>query len=415
MTKQPTGTQGDRLLAVVVLTAPLPYSGFYRLHVEVHGTVECVTVFVTGDTGFYHEGQLCFAGRCDRQVQRRGCRVNPLQLENCLLEMPEVHTAAVVPCSNEETDSRNAAVSTCDQLVAVVVPSARHLPDTEHRDIKRRKLSAVATGPSPTLDSLSVATGPSPPLQDSLSASVWRALRAALPKHLLPDRIVITAGPLPLTRTGKVDIKALQVQVTQRTTHRTAGSGVTSPVDVVLMDVLGLPAPPSPHISLAELGVDSIQAARIAFKLFSGQQPPTFLSMTPGQLMAVRTSLAVPSSTDSHHHSSTDSRNHRPGSRVERKSLKHTTAPVSESDMCQAGAVVHPSGCLSYFLPLSRYDMDVKLVQHCLRSPQSDDKKQPGVSGVIMDWCHDLGACVDASPVVVLRKVCLYTAVTSGK
>ncbi|KVE35923.1 non-ribosomal peptide synthetase [Burkholderia sp. TSV86] len=53
----------------------------------------------TGDLARLHDGQLRFLGRIDHQVKISGLRIEPLEIENLLLRMPNVREAAIVPVS----------------------------------------------------------------------------------------------------------------------------------------------------------------------------------------------------------------------------------------------------------------------------------------------------------------------------
>ncbi len=113
-------------------------------------------LYRTGDRARWRaDGLLEFLGRLDDQVKVRGYRVEPSEVESTLLQMPGIREAAVA--ARGET------------LVAYVVPQ-----------------EGVAID----------------------AASLRRALKDRLPRHLVPSAIVALDG-LPMTPSGKVDRTAL--------------------------------------------------------------------------------------------------------------------------------------------------------------------------------------------------------------
>ena len=108
------------------------------------------------------DGNIEYLGRLDRQVKVRGFRVEPAEVEVTLRHHPAVAEAAVVPHETRPGDLR---------LVAFVVP---------------RDGEAVAG--------------------DELRAF----LRASLPDYMVPAAFVALEA-LPLTPSGKLDVRALPV------------------------------------------------------------------------------------------------------------------------------------------------------------------------------------------------------------
>ena len=106
----------------------------------------------TGDLGeWLPDGSLAYLGRLDRQIKLRGYRIEPAEIEHALVSQPGVREAAVRVAG--------------DTLVAYVVGEA------EDDDLRR-------------------------------------ALQGSLPDFMVPARFV-TMDALPLTPTGKVDMRAL--------------------------------------------------------------------------------------------------------------------------------------------------------------------------------------------------------------
>jgi amino acid adenylation domain-containing protein len=120
-------------------------------------------VYRTGDrVRWLATGELEFVGRTDQQVKIRGFRVEPGEVEAVLARQPGVADAVVVA-------RRDEAGREAPRLVAYVVPEP---------------------GAAPT------------------PAELRAALRAELPAYMVPAAWVTLDG-FPLTRTGKVDRRAL--------------------------------------------------------------------------------------------------------------------------------------------------------------------------------------------------------------
>ncbi|HET8683125.1 MAG TPA: non-ribosomal peptide synthetase [Micromonosporaceae bacterium] len=137
-----------------------PQRNAQRFQVEADGR----RTYRTGDLGrWLPDGRLAYLGRTDRQVKVRGHRVEPGEVEAALAALPEVSRAAVV--AHEATRAGGPE----QQLVAYVVPAAG---GEVHRDTLRECLNRVL-----------------PPF--------------AVPQAFVP------VEELPLTPTGKVDVRAL--------------------------------------------------------------------------------------------------------------------------------------------------------------------------------------------------------------
>jgi amino acid adenylation domain-containing protein len=127
--------------------------------------------FKTGDRArVLPDGNLAFVARADRQVKVRGHRVELDEVEAALLSLASVEEAAVFTVPDGEGSS------------------ALH--------------AAVVVG------------GDTPPAARDMLAN----LRRSLPSYALPSEIAVVDA-LPRTPTGKVDLRALGGQVTERTTR----------------------------------------------------------------------------------------------------------------------------------------------------------------------------------------------------
>ncbi|HEX2642565.1 MAG TPA: non-ribosomal peptide synthetase, partial [Thermoanaerobaculia bacterium] len=133
-------------------------------------------LYRTGDlTRLRPDGEIDFLGRIDHQVKVRGYRVEPEEIEAALLAHPAVHEAAVAALTEDRTA----------RLVAFVVADA--LPD--------------------------------------LPAELRRHLSGTLPAYMVPSAFVALEA-LPLTRTGKVDRRALPALADGATGQATAAEYV---------------------------------------------------------------------------------------------------------------------------------------------------------------------------------------------
>lgn len=110
------------------------------------------------------DGTLLFGGRRDHQVKIRGFRIELDEVENVLLQDPEVGQAAVIAPEDARGEKR---------LVACVVPR-----------------------PGSTID----------------TRTVRQRLRGVLPSYMIPSRVVALPG-MPLTPNGKIDRRALLAAV----------------------------------------------------------------------------------------------------------------------------------------------------------------------------------------------------------
>ena len=169
------------------------------------------------------DGQLVFVGRADRQVKVRGHRIEPADVENRLVALPEVREAVVAARTVDGPDV---------ELIAYVRPEG--------------------------------------PADRTLPARLRERLADLLPASLLPTRWVLV-DRLPLTPGGKVDTAALP-RPTAAATATDPGAG-GAPLDAteervaeVWAGVLGLPdIGRDDHFF--ELGGHSLLATRVVARL----------------------------------------------------------------------------------------------------------------------------------------------------
>ncbi len=132
--------------------------------------------FKTGDIGqFNAAGDFVFAGRNTEMIKRAGINVSPAEVEEVLLQHPEVAEAGVVGVPDAERGER---------IIAFVIP---------------------ARGKQPSEQALRDHCG------------------ALLSKYKLPDHIAIREA-LPLTVTGKLMRRELKAQATAFVAQHAAGS-----------------------------------------------------------------------------------------------------------------------------------------------------------------------------------------------
>lgn len=164
----PDGTPGEMYIAGPgvargYLNQPeLTAARFVQLHVG--GAGGPVRAYKTGDIAIRRaNGEFAYVGRADRQLKVRGFRIEPGEVERCLLGDPSVSACHV--CSHDYCDGDV-------RLVAYIVPS---------RDVARWA---------------------------SQEAAVRRRAAAALPDYMRPSSYV-ALPMLPLTAHGKIDHNAL--------------------------------------------------------------------------------------------------------------------------------------------------------------------------------------------------------------
>jgi amino acid adenylation domain-containing protein len=178
------------------------------------------------------DGALEFLGRTDRQIKLRGFRIEPSEIEAALLACPGVKQAA---CLLREDQPG------VPQLVAYVVPDGASPPHPVGMERKR------------SLD-------PSPPaIPDHLRDS----LQQHLPDYMVPATVVLISE-LPLTRNGKVDLRALPAPET--VVAEADFAAPRTPIEEIVANiwahVLQVPAV-GRHANFFELGGHSLLATQV--------------------------------------------------------------------------------------------------------------------------------------------------------
>ncbi|MEV8033710.1 amino acid adenylation domain-containing protein [Streptomyces sp. NPDC086182] len=196
------------------------------------------TLFRSGDLAAYlPDGNLRFIGRADSQVQLRGYRIEPGEVQTCLTEHPDVADAVVFV---ED-----------DRLVAVVQSA---------REMTARELRGVLAG--------------------------------RLPSYMLPSLFHVVPR-IPLTANGKVDLTALRAETAGLgDAGRTAPRSATAvALASVWCEVLGVPSV-GDEDSFFALGGHSMLAVRLVGEIaerFGADLPIKTLFETPrlGDLAAL--------------------------------------------------------------------------------------------------------------------------------
>ncbi|MFI6414764.1 amino acid adenylation domain-containing protein [Streptomyces sp. NPDC050585] len=180
-------------------------------------------MFRTGDHArVLPDGRVEVLGRMDRQLKLRGYRIEPGEIEQVLLEAPEVAAAAVAVRD--------------DRLVAWTVPADRTAPAGPDRLRER--------------------------------------LRHRLPSYMIPE-VLVTLDDLPLTPAGKTDLLALTVPdelpaPAAGTDAAAEGAGASGGLEELVArlfrEVLALPEV-GPDDDFFDLGGDSLRAMRLAGRL----------------------------------------------------------------------------------------------------------------------------------------------------
>ncbi|MET7289751.1 amino acid adenylation domain-containing protein [Streptomyces sp. NPDC005573] len=171
-------------------------------------------MYRTGDLAVLRpDGELVFCGRADQQVQLRGFRIEPGEIEATLLAEPEVRSAAVVVRADRDGTQR---------LVGYVVPAPGTRPD---------------------------------------AAALRRRLAGRLPAHMVPAALVVL-DRLPLTVNGKLDRDALPAPDTGRQAPVRTDASATATLSAIWADVLGVEQV-GEDADFFVLGGDSMHAVQV--------------------------------------------------------------------------------------------------------------------------------------------------------
>jgi len=185
-------------------------------------------LYYTGDLArLLADGNIEFLGRKDGQVKVRGFRVEPGEIESCLLKHPAVREAAVTAQPDPDGNS---------ELCAYVVEKS----------------------PGPASD------------DEAFFSGLRRFLLAELPEYMVPSAFM-RLDRLPLTPNGKVDKKRLPVIASARVKHKTAFVPPANPRQEIICriwaELLGVERV-GIHDHFFELGGNSFKALTFLAKIF---------------------------------------------------------------------------------------------------------------------------------------------------
>ena len=191
-------------------------------------------LYRTGDLArFLPDGNLEFVGRNDRQIKLRGYRIELDEIENALLQLPDMRQAAVVCAAAPNGEA---------QIVAYIAQHPNsHLNTTQYR----------------------------------------KHLIDLLPDYMLPTRWIVL-DQLPLAPNGKIDRTALSEQAarptttTQIPTTELPRNELEQYIADLWCDILSLPEV-GIHDKFFEIGGTSISAAQFAARLQNVLQETVFI------------------------------------------------------------------------------------------------------------------------------------------
>ncbi|MEV6931340.1 amino acid adenylation domain-containing protein [Dactylosporangium sp. NPDC051485] len=193
-------------------------------------------MYATGDLARWRaDGTLEFLGRADRQVQIRGMRIEPGEIEHALADRDDIRQAVVVV---RDQDTPNA------RLVAYAVPEPGAAPDP-------------------------------PALRDALAGQ--------LPPHMVPRQLVLLPE-LPRDGNGKIDQRRLpDPGEAAGAGHVPAVSATELRLAEIWAAVLGLPpGRVGAHDTFFDLGGNSLQAAQLISRI----RQATGTALHPRELFA---------------------------------------------------------------------------------------------------------------------------------
>lgn len=145
----PEGDEGE-----VYLRGPLVVLGYWRRPEATAETIRPGRWLRTGDIGRIIDGRLYLASRRRDLILRGGENVYPVEIENCLLEHPDVREVAVVPVAHAELGQEVKAIvvpregTTVDPQVLHAFAAERlaYFKVPTHWEIRHRPLPRNATG-----------------------------------------------------------------------------------------------------------------------------------------------------------------------------------------------------------------------------------------------------------------------------
>ena len=208
-------------------------------------------LYRTGDLAKWTTGgALVYLGRSDDQVQLRGFRVEPGEIETALVAHPAVAQAVVVARDDESGEPGVADVG--KRLVAYIVPDRSDVaPDTA---VDGDSIDGVLE----FNDDLVVVDGV---ITDHILAELRAFVAERLPEYMVPAAFVVLET-LPLTVNGKVDKQALPAPLFTGGAYRAPGSVEEELLAGVFAEVLGVRQVGADDDFFA-LGGDSIRSIQV--------------------------------------------------------------------------------------------------------------------------------------------------------
>jgi len=205
-------------------------------------------LYKSGDLGRYlPDGTIDFLGRADSQIKLRGFRIELDEVENTVLQHPQVSEAAVVVYSNKQTNSNGI-------LVAFVVVAPNFIKD-----------------------------------------ELAQYLKAELPKHMVPSRIIINDTFVKLPN-GKVDKKRLAntaIEITVDSEGKgTASSETQKELLNIWEEVLGISGL-GINDNFFDIGGDSLMTIQVISKARKAN-----MAISPNQLFEFQTIAELASFVD---------------------------------------------------------------------------------------------------------------------
>ncbi|MEV4163877.1 amino acid adenylation domain-containing protein [Nonomuraea dietziae] len=236
---------------------------------------EGARLYDTGDLARWRpDGEIEYLGRSDFQVKIRGMRVELGEIEAAMAGLPGVRAAA----AHAVEDGAGL------RLVGYVVPEAAGQPAPEGGPAVPEGGPAVPEGGPAVPEG-----GPAVP-EGEADRHGWRErLARLLPDHMIPTSWVLMDA-LPLTRSGKLDRKALPRPLSQAAAAHAEPEGPAElAVAAAWREVLGLERV-SAHDNFFAVGGDSIRSLKVVARLraagYAVRLEQLFLHQTLGELAA---------------------------------------------------------------------------------------------------------------------------------